>query len=166
MSSSSEVQEDAHVPTSESNLEELAWSVLPARDRPLAAVAALVVVGFLGVSVGVIARDWIWGAIAVVILLATLSRFFLRSRIVISREGIRAEFPLRTRQLPWGAVAWVRYDDRAALVRSRRRSWFLGREVTLLFGSHGPAVVDAIERLVPAGLASRRDGGEARSCDA
>lgn len=126
----------------------------------------LIVIVFLGALVGVIAGDWIWGALAMIFLLVTLSRFFLRSRLAISSDGIRAEFPLRTRQLAWSSVMWVRYDDRAALVRSRRRSLFLGREFTMLFGSHGPAVVEALQRLAPAGVASRRDGEETPSCDA
>ena len=148
------------------DMEEITWSVLPARDRPGVAAAVLFVVILLGALVGVFVGDWIWGALSVLFLLVTLSRFFLRSRLAISREGIRAEFPLRTRQLAWSSVMWVRYDDLAALVRSRRRSFFLGREFTMLFGSHGPAVVEALQRLAPAGVASRRDGEETPSCDA
>lgn len=152
--------------TKPTGMEEITWSVLPARDRPGLASVVLFVVILLGALVGVIAGDWIWGALAVLFLLATLSRFFLRSRLAISRDGIRAEFPMRTRKLAWSAITWVRYDDRAALVCARRRSLFQGREFTLLFGAHGPAVVRALQRLAPAGVASRRDGEEARSCDA
>lgn len=142
------------------------WTVLPAGERPgITAVVVLVILVF-GILVGVIAGDWIWGGLAVVLLLASLSRYFLRSSMRIDRNGIRAEFPLRTREIPWTMVEWVRYDDRSALVRSRKRALLAGREVNLLFGSHGTRVTEALVKHAPGGTLRRADDEGADPCDA
>ena len=126
-------------------------------------VCCLFVILMLAVFVSLISGDWIWGALSVVFLLITLSHFFLRSHFLISTAGIRAEFPLRTRQLSWEAIQWVRYDDLSALVRCRRRSLLRSREFTMLFGAEGPAVIGAIERMAPDGLATRSSSGRGDS---
>ncbi|MED5506758.1 MAG: PH domain-containing protein, partial [Planctomycetota bacterium] len=105
----------------ESSPPSVEWTVRPLEERPLAGLVAILVIGLLGVMVWIAAGDWIWGVLSVLLLLATISRFLMRSRVMIGPEGIIAEFPLVTRRIPWERVARIRYDARAALVRTDRR---------------------------------------------
>ena len=111
-------------------------------------IAFLVVVA-VGVLVGITAGDWIWGAFAIIFLIATLSRFYLTSRIVLSTSGVRAEFPLVTRRAAWDQLEWVRHDVRGALFRLRKRSILRSREFTVLFGDHAEEAIDALVRFAP-----------------
>ena len=133
------------------------WTVRPLEERPLAGVVAILVIGLLGVLVWLAAGDWIWGVLSVLLLLATISRFLMRSRVAIGSEGIVAEFPLVTRRIPWERVARIRYDARAALVRTDRRH-LLGREVTILFGPRQEDALRALRRWAPAGTLPASDG--------
>ena len=135
------------------------WTCSPARDRPGRALAGLLVVGLFGALVGLIGGDWIWGAFAVVFLLATLSRFYLASRISIDGTGIRAEFPLRTRFAPWDRIRSIRHDDVGALIRVEGRGILRSREFTILFGDRSGPAVEALERHAPAELLERTAEG-------
>ena len=135
---------------------DVVWTVLPARERPAVASAAFLIVVAVGVLVGSVAGDWIWGALAVVFLMATLSRFYLRSRLVLSESGLTAEFPLKTRRVAWREVESIRHDDRAALIRLRKRSLLKGNEFTILFGDAAPDVIDGLHRFAPEGIVRAR----------
>ena len=134
------------------------WKVRPFQERPLAGLFAILVIVLLGVLVWLIAGDWIWGVLSVVLLLVTISRFLLESRVVIGAEGITAEFPLLTRRIPWALVTRIRCDDRSALIRTRRRR-LLGREVTILFGSHQGEALRALRRWAPPRSLPEAEGG-------
>lgn len=135
---------------------EVVWMVLPLRQRPGMAVAAFGIVLAVGVLVAIIAGDWIWGALAVVFLMSTLSRFYLSSRITLSRAGVCAEFPLRTRRASWDEIEWVRHDDRAALFRLRKRARFRGAEFTILFGDSGAEAIQGLNLFAPDGVVQER----------
>jgi hypothetical protein len=129
--------------------EEVIWVTSPARKQPvLAVIASLVLLG-LGFLIALIAGDWIWGALALVFLFATLSRFYLPSRVAINAEGIRAEFPLRTRRVTWHQIKWIRHDDRGALIRLQARSLLRSSEFTILFGDRPQEAIEALERFAP-----------------
>lgn len=141
----------------ESSPPSVEWTVRPLEERPLAGLVAILVIGLLGVMVWIVAGDWIWGVLSVLLLLATISRFLMRSRVMIGPEGIIAEFPLVTRRIPWERVARIRYDARAALVRTDRRR-LLGREVTILFGPRPEDALRALRRWAPAATLPASDG--------
>ena len=137
------------------------WTVRPIEGRGLAGFFAVVIIVLFGVFVALVAGDWIWGVLAVVLLFATVSRFFLRSRIEVSIEGIVAEFPLVTRRIPWKQIVWIRYDRQSALIRTTRRR-FRGREFTILFGQEPQRAIELLEKHAPSGLLSlvNRGGSE------
>lgn len=135
---------------------EVAWTVLPARQRPGIALAAFAVVLAVGVLVAIIAGDWIWGALAILFLMATLSRFYLSSRITLSHAGVCAEFPLKTRRAAWAGIEWVRHDDRSALVRVRKRTLLRGSEFTILFGDSGEEAIEGLNQFAPEGVVQMR----------
>ena len=134
------------------------WSVQPARERPGACALTIGVLVALGVLVTLIGGDWIWGALAVVFMVLVLSRFFFASQITISSDGIRAEFPLRTRSIDWNTIEWVRHDEEAALIRLERRQRFRSREFTILFGANATEAIAALQQFAPKAILSRRGG--------
>ena len=134
--------------------EPVVWTVSPARQRPALALVALGVLTTFGLLVGILAGDWIWGAVATVILFASVSRFFLPTRIVLSDEGIRAEFPLLTRRVGWEQIEWIRHDRVGALVRLRRRRWLRSPEFTILLGTDPDHALAGLVALAPEGLVS------------
>ena len=128
----------------------------------MAGVVALVVIIGVGVFVSLLAGDWIWGVLAVVVLFATVTRFYLPSRITISEEGILAEFPLVSRRVTWNEVTWIRHDQQSALVRTTRKR-FRGREFTILFGRERKRALGLLQAFAPTGLVSEVSGGGGES---
>jgi hypothetical protein len=132
------------------------WTVSPAREKP---GLALLVVGFLllvGLLVAAIAGDWIWGALSVLLLFATVSRFYLPSRLTLSQTGVRADFPLRTRRAAWSEIAWIRHDELGALIRLRRQKLLRSSEFTILFGRDRERAIAALRAHAPEGLVEDR----------
>lgn len=147
-----ESMEHSHSTPSEPLADEVIWVTSPARRQPGLAIVVLLVLFAIGVLVALIAGDWIWGALSVVFLFATLSRFYLSSRLSISARGIRAEFPLRTRRADWNQIKWIRHDDRGALVRLGSRRLLRSSEFTILFSDHPREAVEALKHFAPAEL--------------
>ena len=127
------------------------WSIRPAVGRPGAMVFAVSTIIIMSSLIGVMGGDWIWAALSAVLLFLSTSRFFLTSRISISPEGIRAQFPLRTRFMPWGEILSIRHDGAAALIRSRRRRWRKA-ECTVLFGDSAEMAIESMLRFAPDGV--------------
>ena len=117
------------------------------------AVSTIVIMSSL---IGVMGGDWIWGALSAVLLFLTSSRFFLTSRISISCEGIRAEFPLRTRFMAWSEIEMIRHDRSAALIRLRKRR-FRKAESTILFNDTVDQALESMVRYAPPGLVEAVD---------
>lgn len=144
-----ESMEHSRLNPSPGSAEGVIWVTSPARKQPgLAIIVSLVLLG-LGLLVALIADDWIWGALSVVFLFATLSRFYLASRLTINADGIRAEFPLRTRRVAWTQIKWIRHDDRGALIRLQGRSLLRSTEFTILFSDRPQEAIEALERFAP-----------------
>ena len=127
------------------------WSIRPAVGRPGAMVFAVSTIIIMSSLIGVMGGDWIWAALSAVLLFLTTSRFFLTSRISISSEGIRAQFPLRTRFMPWSEIVSIRHDGSAALIRSRSRRWRKA-ECTVLFDDPADMAIESMVRFAPDGV--------------
>ena len=132
------------------------WSIRPAVGRPGAMVFAVSTIIIMSSLIGVMGGDWIWAALSAVLLFLTTSRFFLTSRISISSEGIRAQFPLRTRFMPWSEIVSIRHDGSAALIRSRSRRWRKA-ECTVLFHDTADMAIECMVRFAPSGMVQAVD---------
>ena len=132
------------------------WSIRPSVGRPGAMVFAVSTIVIMSSLIGVMGGDWIWGALSAVLLFLTSSRFFLTSRISVSPEGIRAEFPLRTRFMAWSEIEMIRHDRSAALIRLRKRR-FRKAESTILFNDTVDQALESMVRYAPAGLVEAVD---------
>ncbi len=77
---------------------QFSWCAHPARERTGPAGAGIVIVAAFAAAVWVAFGSVAWAVFSAVVLVATLNRFYFRSRFDIDAEGITARFPLRTKR--------------------------------------------------------------------
>lgn len=131
----------------------ISWSAHPARQRPSAAAFAGIVI------LAAAAAAWLsfgpaWALLALVLLIASLNRFFLPSRFEIDAEGITARHPLARQTLRWAEVRRFVHDRHGAYLSRRsaasRLDAFQGMH--LVFGADRQEIMRAIrERIAMAG---------------
>jgi hypothetical protein len=131
--------------TSETHTLLVSWTAHPARQRPRAAIAAATIVLLVGMATWFSFGEF-WGIGAVVILTASLNRFFLPSRFEVNEHGFVARFPLRTQRIEWREVRRFVTDEHGGYLSTRavasRMDAFRG--VHLLFGAERQTIVDRI----------------------
>lgn len=127
--------------------QELAWRVHPARERPAAALIALLVIAAVTWSIADLMENPRWAVLPVVFFVFTLQRFFLPSGYRIDAEGVTASSPFGSQRFRWADVRRFRHDAGGAFLSTRRRpSLFDGfHGMQLLFNGNGPEVVKRIE---------------------
>ncbi len=137
----------------------LSWQSHPARERPLATVAALIVIGALAVLVSQLAEARAAGIGAAVLLCLVLHRFFFATGYEISREQIVVNTLFGSRRLSWSEVRLCAFGSRGAwLSPLSRRSWREGRRgIHILFGRQRDAVLRRIRECLPEGVVARAE---------
>lgn len=107
----------------------LEWSSHPAAERPLAALAACVVIVLLALAVYSLSGSSVWAVFSVALLCLSLHAFFFATRYRAGPEGLEIRPLFGGVQFAWGdfSRALVR-DDLAALRPIRRRA---GREIVV-----------------------------------
>ncbi len=134
------------------------WTAHPARQRPLAAAAAIVVIVALAALVADLGGHPAWGVFAAVVLCLSLHRFFFASSYRIGPEGVHARTLAGTRSLPWDQIRRVELGTRAAWCSSfaRRHVMDFRRGVLLLFGPDSKTAVAALRHYAGPRLAESR----------
>lgn len=140
-------------------VEIIAWRAHPAAERLGRAMLASLAVLAASAGIATIGESAYWGAVAFIVLVLALNRFFLPSRFSIDEEGIVARHPLRTVRFRWDELRRFSHDQYGGYlsrrVRPSRMDAFSGMH--LLFGADRDAVVACIEdQLAKARAAERR----------
>ena len=132
------------------------WQAHPARERVGAAALAIGLIGAFAGAVGLSFQSPVWAAVALLVLLAALNRFFFPSRFVINADGISARYLLRTQQLNWHNVRRFVQDDRGGYISTRaKRSWLDAyRGMHILFGTQRETVIKRIRARLSDGAAA------------
>ncbi|MBM4009162.1 MAG: hypothetical protein FJ285_06160 [Planctomycetes bacterium] len=99
--------------------EERTWSSHPARERPLAACAALATVAAMAFLVSRIAGDWMWGALAAIGLLIAILRFLLPTRCGINARGVVIHQPLSSQRIAWTEIVGIESSADATSITLR-----------------------------------------------
>lgn len=125
---------------------EFSWCAHPASERTGPAVLGLVIVAAVTACVWVAFGSAGWTALAAVVLVAALNRFYFRSRFAIDAEGITARFPLRTQRVRWADTRRFVVDENGGYLsarakRSRLDAW---QGLHILFGRQRDAVIERI----------------------
>lgn len=134
-------------PTDPQADDRLAWTAHPARERPVAAIAAGgAVVGLIllsGLMLGPIG-----GAAAAAVLLAALHRFFLPSRFSIDAGGITARTRFSRRRLAWAEIRRFGHDRLGGYLATRRHEsrWGPRRGIHLLWGTSRDDVLPVVRQ--------------------
>ena len=127
----------------ETHQQALVWSAHPARSRPWATLAALVVVA--GAAWG--AAEWMghpgWAALAIAFFLISLHRFFLPSQFRIDGEGVTVRSAFVARTLSWQQIRNFQHDSQGGVVSSRPSRF--AATIYLMFRGNREEVVGRIQ---------------------
>lgn len=131
----------------------LEWTAHPARERPLAAVVAVLVIVAFSVTVTGFGGGRLWGIAAGVVLCLSLNRFFFATRYRADADGVTARFPMERRTLAWDEIRRMDAGSRAAwLSPFSQRTWLeFRRGIHVLYGRDPERVLARLR----AGVAGR-----------
>jgi hypothetical protein len=133
--------------------EDVAWSVWPARRRPLAAFLLLAGAVVLGILVAQGTQDRLLGMAAPLFVLLSLSSFLLPTGYRLTREGIEVKSLGVVRSRPWSEMRRFDVDETGVFLSPfEKRSWLDAyRGVRLTMEDNRDQVVGFVQaRLAPA----------------
>jgi hypothetical protein len=121
------------------------WRASPLRRRPVRTLACAAAIFAFSALFGVVAADWLWGAIAAVVLVLVTLDAFVATTYVADGAGLRMHGPLRSRHVRWQDVVRVAAESDGALLVMKN-----GRGVTVLLDSpqRGPWLAQRAAREV------------------
>ncbi|MBN2448426.1 MAG: hypothetical protein JXO22_16990 [Phycisphaerae bacterium] len=131
--------------------QDFAWEAHPARERPAAALLAIIVILALAALVYHLAGTAVAGVIAAIVLCLALQRFFFASRYELSADGITAATLMWQRRLRWDEVRLAQFGSQAAWISPLpRRSWREARRgVHVLFGPRRDEILTQLRARLP-----------------
>ena len=136
----------------------VAWTAHPARQRPLAAAAAIIVIVAFSLLAADLGGHSLWGIASALVLCLSLHHFFFASRYRIDRTGVHAETLFGSRSLDWDEIRRIDIGRRGAWCSTfaRRHMLEYRRGVLLLFGPQRDAALAALRhygrsRIAPCG---------------
>jgi hypothetical protein len=141
------------------------WTAYPARERPWrAALGIALILAFAAVLWLEFFSPW-WAVFGLVVLLASLNRFFLPSRFVIDAKGITARFPMRTQHMNWADVRRFMHDANGGYLSTRARASRLDgfRGMHLLLGTKPERVITLIDSHLARARVQEPIGGQRSS---
>jgi len=120
------------------------WSAWPIRERPLAGALAIAGAIALAVLAAIVGGDPSWGALAGLVVLASLHGFLCPTRFGVGPEGVVARGTLFTRRIRWSEANLLVVDDRGGWIGwSSPRAW-RRRGITLLADRRDSGWVDRL----------------------
>ena len=132
---------------------EVAWSVWPARGRPLAAAVLLAGAVVLGVLVAKGTQDRVLGVAAPLFVLVSVSSFLLPTRYRLTPDAVEVRSLGVVRARPWSEMKRFEQDDAGLFLSPfEKRSWLDAyRGVRLTLGGNRDQVVAFVQaRVAPA----------------
>ena len=133
--------------------EDVAWSVWPARRRPLAAVLLLAAAAVLGILVAQGTQDRVLGVAAPLFVLLSISSFLLPTGYRLTRDAIEVRSLGVVRSRPWSEMRRFEVDESGVFLSPfEKRSWLDAyRGVRLPMEENRDQVVGFVQaRLAPA----------------
>lgn len=116
-----------------------AWTVHPARERPIAALATVAVIAAFALAVLSFSESRLWALLAIVVLCLSLSRFFFATRYCVSVERIEVIGLWGRRCLAWSEVRRAEFARGGVWLSTFRRPHRLERRrgLFVLLGREG-----------------------------
>lgn len=100
-------------------IEDLCWSVCPAKNHPKKALFGWLVILLFGTFITT--TNLILGICLIGVLVGTQATFFFTTRFSIDDEGLRANYPLRTKYYTWHQVQRVKFFNEACYLFTRKK---------------------------------------------
>lgn len=104
----------------EAERKELTWRAHPARERIRSSFMAITVILTVSLAIYISFHSIWWSLLSLVLLVASLNRFFFPSRFTIDPEGITAFYPLRSLRYSWKHIRRFRHDRNGGYLSTRR----------------------------------------------
>ena len=128
----------------------LEWSVHPLREQPGRGALVAIAIVCAGVLVTLSVPDPLMGVLAgsaaMLFLLMTLNRFFLKSMYRTDEHGIAVRYPFGSRSLRWKDLRRFPHDHLGGYLSTRsQKSAFDRRGISVLFGRQGAEIIARIE---------------------
>ena len=126
-------------------IEELCWSVCPAKIHPRKALFGLLVILLFGALITT--TNLILGICLIGVLVGTQATFFFPTRFSLDDEGLRANYPLRTKYYTWQQVRRVKFFKEACYLFTRKKPSNLDgwTGIAVFYGAKRHEVVSAIK---------------------
>jgi hypothetical protein len=103
----------------ETPIEEITWSVRPAKLHPKKAAFALVV--DIGFGALIASNSLILGICMTGVLVGTQATFLLTTHFTLSKEGVRAKYPFRTKYYTWEQIRRAKFFKEACYLFTRKK---------------------------------------------
>jgi len=130
--------------------EKIIWRVCPAKlHRKKAAFAILADLGFGAL---VATNSLILGICMTGVLIATQATFLFSSKFTISKEGIKARYPVRTKYYNWDQIRRAKFFNEACYLFTRKKPSNLDgwSGLAVFYAENRDETIDAIKsRLKP-----------------
>ncbi len=133
-----------------------AWTVWPAKERPMRTVALLAGMTAFGAMAGVALHDAALGGVAGLALAVSVQRYLLPTDHVLNNDGITVHEPLRVRRVAWTDVQGVIWKHEQGFLRVSRE--VSGRAVARTDGMRGFTILLGSD---PVAAESRRQAVDA-----
>lgn len=128
-----------------------AWETHPARERRGALCGACLGILVFALAVYGYTEELTWSFFAAIVLVISLSAFFLPTRYVLDAEGITAATYFGTKRLLWREVRRSQFGERAAWLSSAlKRTWRESRHgILVLFGPRRAEILAQLRARLP-----------------
>ncbi|MBT4583689.1 MAG: PH domain-containing protein [Phycisphaerae bacterium] len=134
--------------------EEITWSVRPSKEHPKKAVFAWAIIVFFGAFITT--TNLILGLCMIGVLVGTQATFLFTSRFMISEDGLKAKYPLRTKYYGWEQVKRAKFFNEACFLFSRKKPSNLDgwSGIAVMYGDNKDEIIKAIKSHLPKGTAT------------
>ena len=111
---------------------------------------ALAVIGAVGVLCGLM-MNLLWAALASLVLIVSLNRFFFPSRFTIDGNGVAANYLFGSRRFDWSEIRRFQHDRHGVYLSTRATASRLDayRGIQLLFGRSKDEVLRRVQSQLP-----------------
>lgn len=121
-----------------------AWTAHPAGQRPLAALAAVLIIALISSATTAFEGGLAWPLLSALILCLSLNRFFFTSYYELDADGITVRAPFGRRRLRWSEIDRAEFGRYAAWLAPARGGRNARRGILVLLGREREEVVSRI----------------------
>ena len=124
------------------------WAAFPAKKRVKLSIIGGMIILALAISIYYSFNSWILTLLTIFVLVLRLNRFYFPSSFSIDKEGITANYFLRSHKMNWNEIKRIVTDEFGAYLSksSNPSRWDAFRGMHILFGNDRNKVMEILNR--------------------